>query len=120
PCCAGRPGAPDHRARLLPRAPVPARAGPSASTHRSHSRAHRDCARAPAAPARNPPAPRSEEHTSELQSQSNFVCRLLLEKKDHLNQWLGLVATLPPSFAREASELGVRTLLGTACLALNG
>src|SRR2546430_6473275 len=28
---------------------------------------------------RNPP--RSEEHTSELQSQSNLVCRLLLEKK---------------------------------------
>src|SRR2546430_7743059 len=30
---------------------------------------------------------RSEEHTSELQSQSNLVCRLLLEKKkkgDHL------------------------------------
>src|SRR2546430_11644046 len=26
-------------------------------------------------------APRSEEHTSELQSQSNLVCRLLLEKK---------------------------------------
>src|SRR5438270_7076898 len=25
---------------------------------------------------------RSEEHTSELQSQSNTVCRLLLEKKD--------------------------------------
>src|SRR2546427_7696144 len=38
----------------------------------------------------SPPAPtlpcpranaRSEEHTSELQSQSNLVCRLLLEKK---------------------------------------
>src|SRR2546430_12194482 len=28
-----------------------------------------------------PPALRSEEHTSELQSQSNLVCRLLLEKK---------------------------------------
>src|SRR2546427_8549960 len=28
-----------------------------------------------------PAAPRSEEHTSELQSQSNLVCRLLLEKK---------------------------------------
>src|SRR5256886_7096417 len=30
-----------------------------------------------------PPSPvgRSEEHTSELQSQSNLVCRLLLEKK---------------------------------------
>src|SRR2546430_3621105 len=27
------------------------------------------------------PEPRSEEHTSELQSQSNLVCRLLLEKK---------------------------------------
>src|SRR2546430_11336101 len=27
------------------------------------------------------PARRSEEHTSELQSQSNLVCRLLLEKK---------------------------------------
>src|SRR2546427_4595059 len=49
----------------------------------------------PAAPGRRrtpprsgtgPPAPwpapsRSEEHTSELQSQSNLVCRLLLEKK---------------------------------------
>src|SRR5579859_8235552 len=32
---------------------------------------------------RVPPSPssRSEEHTSELQSQSNLVCRLLLEKK---------------------------------------
>src|SRR2546427_1452583 len=28
-----------------------------------------------------PGATRSEEHTSELQSQSNLVCRLLLEKK---------------------------------------
>src|SRR5688572_31035305 len=30
---------------------------------------------------RTPPRLRSEEHTSELQSQSNLVCRLLLEKK---------------------------------------
>src|SRR2546430_7936418 len=29
----------------------------------------------------NSPSERSEEHTSELQSQSNLVCRLLLEKK---------------------------------------
>src|SRR5688572_31093824 len=28
---------------------------------------------------------RSEEHTSELQSQSNLVCRLLLEKKKSIN-----------------------------------
>src|SRR2546430_12390648 len=34
---------------------------------------------APATPAVR--GPRSEEHTSELQSQSNLVCRLLLEKK---------------------------------------
>src|SRR2546430_10448425 len=30
-------------------------------------------------------AKRSEEHTSELQSQSNLVCRLLLEKKKNSN-----------------------------------
>src|SRR5688572_31773585 len=30
-----------------------------------------------------PGHPRSEEHTSELQSQSNLVCRLLLEKKNN-------------------------------------
>src|SRR2546427_6111586 len=29
---------------------------------------------------------RSEEHTSELQSQSNLVCRLLLEKKKNASQ----------------------------------
>src|SRR2546421_5969577 len=36
------------------------------------------------APPRAPPSPprrRSEEHTSELQSRSDLVCRLLLEKK---------------------------------------
>src|SRR2546430_8995044 len=31
---------------------------------------------------------RSEEHTSELQSQSNLVCRLLLEKKKTQNREL--------------------------------
>src|SRR5256886_9678415 len=31
------------------------------------------------------PNARSEEHTSELQSQSNLVCRLLLEKKKKNN-----------------------------------
>src|SRR2546427_4453869 len=36
----------------------------------------------PCSDSRNPTQPtRSEEHTSELQSQSNLVCRLLLEKK---------------------------------------
>src|SRR5436309_12170578 len=31
---------------------------------------------------RDPAAQRSEEHTSELQSRENLVCRLLLEKKN--------------------------------------
>src|SRR2546427_4890939 len=31
----------------------------------------------------DPASERSEEHTSELQSQSNLVCRLLLEKKNN-------------------------------------
>src|SRR2546430_5220480 len=35
-----------------------------------------------AANAASKSAQRSEEHTSELQSQSNIVCRLLLEKKN--------------------------------------
>src|SRR2546427_9232266 len=35
-------------------------------------------------PSRRKPQNRSEEHTSELQSQSNLVCRLLLEKKKNI------------------------------------
>src|SRR5256886_8512859 len=42
------------------------------SASRTASRAHKSGIEDPA---------RSEEHTSELQSQSNLVCRLLLEKK---------------------------------------
>src|SRR2546430_9225975 len=54
------------RARVFPAAP------------RRRSATYRGTAAEPRA-AR--PARRSEEHTSELQSQSNLVCRLLLEKK---------------------------------------
>src|SRR5256885_13100904 len=36
---------------------------------------------------------RSEEHTSELQSPCNLVCRLLLEKKKHLGPGHRLEAT---------------------------
>src|SRR2546427_1490855 len=38
--------------------------------------------------------PRSEEHTSELQSQSNLVCRLLLEKKK-INTYLTTILFHP-------------------------
>src|SRR5699024_12641948 len=34
---------------------------------------------------------RSEEHTSELQSPCNLVCRLLLEKKNTLDYWTNVV-----------------------------
>src|SRR2546430_11647369 len=37
---------------------------------------------------------RSEEHTSELQSQSNLVCRLLLEKKKKIIYDLSLCASV--------------------------
>src|SRR2546430_8273344 len=36
---------------------------------------------------------RSEEHTSELQSQSNLVCRLLLEKKKQLAHLRNIIQT---------------------------
>src|SRR5256886_6655699 len=41
----------------------------------------RQRAKIPAAPGAGKEINRSEEHTSELQSQSNLVCRLLLAKK---------------------------------------
>src|SRR2546430_8195202 len=47
--------------------------------HLDPGRRNGDVALDPAA--RSGVEPRSEEHTSELQSQSNLVCRLLLEKK---------------------------------------
>src|SRR5207302_8275641 len=37
---------------------------------------------------------RSEEHTSELQSRENLVCRLLLEKKKKTNQSMILYTTV--------------------------
>src|SRR5262249_61689235 len=39
-------------------------------------------------------SPRSEEHTSELQSLTNLVCRLLLEKKKHTT--MHPPTTVPP------------------------
>src|SRR2546427_1311500 len=46
------------------------------------------CVRLPAAAITQLAGKRSEEHTSELQSQSNLVCRLLLEKKKKNSQIL--------------------------------
>src|SRR2546427_4685204 len=56
--------------------PISTTCSPPAARSRAPCRAGRACACAT-----RPTARRSEEHTSELQSQSNLVCRLLLEKK---------------------------------------
>src|SRR2546428_8553429 len=53
-----------------------------APTSRRFSRRPRCLMSARLCPARRTPG-RSEEHTSELQSRSDLVCRLLLEKKKH-------------------------------------
>src|SRR5256886_13680118 len=49
-------------------------------------------------------AARSEEHTSELQSQSNLVCRLLLEKKKQLYSHCMLVAIVQNAYCRVADQ----------------
>src|SRR5688572_32351139 len=66
------------RPRALLERSADARAAPAAPR-----RVHRRARRPPGlrAFARRRDRARSEEHTSELQSQSNLVCRLLLEKK---------------------------------------
>src|SRR6266571_5812406 len=52
------------------------------STHRkTPTRASRRRSSTSTSRSRSPPLRRSEEHTSELQSHVNLVCRLLLEKK---------------------------------------
>src|SRR5438093_8845912 len=53
-----------------------------------HRRARKDRGRAArvTGPARDRRPARSEEHTSELQSLTNLVCRLLLEKKKKTKQ----------------------------------
>src|SRR2546430_8399785 len=50
---------------------------------------------------------RSEEHTSELQSQSNLVCRLLLEKKKKKTQVRVELATLTCPATRDEETLHV-------------
>src|SRR5690242_20834096 len=65
-------------ARTVRRPGPSGRARPSTACRASRSRKGRRW------PATGPP--RSEEHTSELQSHVNLVCRLLLEKKKKKNK----------------------------------
>src|SRR2546430_9790602 len=64
------------RADSVRNSPSPACFGRAGSSPRRRSHLH--------GPASATSLGRSEEHTSELQSQSNLVCRLLLEKKKRL------------------------------------
>src|SRR3712207_7381574 len=61
------------------------RADEGSTDDTGHMPASAEEAARPASPARSgiATAPRSEEHTSELQSRQYLVCRLLLEKKKH-------------------------------------
>src|SRR2546430_6886136 len=54
---------------------------PYTTLFRSHRHLQIGLHRGDRHPRLHPARRRSEEHTSELQSQSNLVCRLLLEKK---------------------------------------
>src|SRR2546430_10340206 len=72
--------------------------------------------RAPAGPGRRgAPGPcwpgrrdsRSEEHTSELQSQSNLVCRLLLEKKNNYTDSLTSDKHEPTAESRPCRTAGL-------------
>src|SRR2546430_12320986 len=55
---------------------------PDSADPRRSTRDHSPRRRRPRSRTVPQPCRRSEEHTSELQSQSNLVCRLLLEKKN--------------------------------------
>src|SRR2546425_1656916 len=59
---------------------LPISVSPRGQPRRHHGAAYHDDER------RGDPQPRSEEHTSELQSLAYLVCRLLLEKKKKTKQ----------------------------------
>src|SRR2546430_10855587 len=91
------------------RRPSCARSGPAArGRNRPASRARRrivparPSSRRAGAVAGRTSASRSEEHTSELQSQSNLVCRLLLEKKKETQEQGG-----PSHLLRRAWQSGL-------------
>src|SRR5205085_4151909 len=94
-----RPGSTLFPYTTLFRSYRPARAELRRRRHRGVAdRRCRDIAEEPGGDRRR--AARSEEHTSELQSQSNLVCRLLLEKKKTPNS---------PSGSKRCDTTAIRT-----------
>src|SRR5438874_12680216 len=66
---------------LMIRRPPRSTLFPYTTLFRSPARRSWACARRQGRCATGPGSPRSEDHTSELQSRRDLVCRLLLEKK---------------------------------------
>src|SRR5438067_10077403 len=79
--------APPGKAPAARSLPVGGRARPRHDHHPRPARGAGACAAPPPPPRRRPAGrSRSEEHTSELQSRFDLVCRLLLEKKKQNNK----------------------------------
>src|SRR5438552_14167310 len=86
----------------LPISPVHAGGGQARPGVNGHNRSARrlGCGR-------SRPAARSEEHTSELQSPDQLVCRLLLEKKDFTADYLHRAAlSVLEYYGDESSDHG--------------
>src|SRR5256885_10543035 len=64
------------------------------------------------APRRRVPRERSEEHTSELQSPCNLVCRLLLEKKKHILLGYSRLTLQPPVLRDTFSQDDLQRIIG--------
>src|SRR5256885_10733644 len=58
---------------------------------------------------------RSEEHTSELQSPCNLVCRLLLEKKKHFDPTSALDSFTPTTACLSTTSLCFHAARTTTC-----
>src|SRR3989440_5723090 len=58
---------------------------------------------------------RSEEHTSELQSRSDLVCRLLLEKKNHQTSTAHMFTARSYSTTRDPSPTPSRAIAAAIC-----
>src|SRR5260370_21500184 len=81
---------------------------PYTTLFRSHvgqrARQRQEEHRADRVPVRLRPHVRSEEHTSELQSHLNLVCRLLLEKKKQPNPNASQISAVPLDLQRAGDQ----------------
>src|SRR5436190_3878950 len=68
---------------------------------------HPGARQAPGGGGARPFEPRSEEHTSELQSHSDLVCRLLLEKKNQKNNTLTTAKNTPATGATHTAQSAI-------------